>query len=74
MAQDEGLEIPGSVGSTRLFSAHEKTDEGADDEVEEGQYRPVVPGLSEREPGSPTRGPPPGPDLRIMEMARHRGG
>src|SRR5665811_474147 len=30
------------------------SDEGADDEVEEGQHRPIVPGLSERESGFPT--------------------
>jgi len=37
-----------------LATADEETDEGADDEVEEGQHRPIVPGLSERESGFPT--------------------
>ena len=55
MAENEDLEVLGSVGSTRLSSADEETDEGADDEVEEGQHRPIVPGLSERESGFPTR-------------------
>jgi len=36
MAENEDLEVLGSVGSTRLSSADEETDEGADDEVEEG--------------------------------------
>jgi hypothetical protein len=36
MAENEDLEILGSVGSTRVSSAEEETDEGADDEVEEG--------------------------------------
>jgi len=52
--ENEDLEVLGSVGSTRLSSADEETDEGADDEVEEGQHRPIVPGLSERESGFPT--------------------
>jgi hypothetical protein len=51
MAENEDLEVLGSVGSTSLSSADEETDEGADDEVEEGQHRPIVPGLSERESG-----------------------
>jgi len=54
MAEDEDLEVLESVGSTRLSSADEEMDEGADDEVEEGQHRPIVPGLSERESGFPT--------------------
>jgi hypothetical protein len=36
MAEDEDLEVLGSVGSTRVSSADEETDEGADDEVEQG--------------------------------------
>ena len=58
MAEDEDLEILGSVGSTRLISAHEETDEGTGDEVEERPHRPIVPGLSERESGflTPTGG------------------
>ena len=54
MAENEDLEVPGSVGSTRLSSADEETDDRADDEVEEGQHGPIVPGLSERESGFPT--------------------
>ncbi len=51
MAENDDLEVPGSVDSTSPSSADEETDEGADDEVEEGQHRPIVPGLSERESG-----------------------
>ena len=36
MAENEDLEVVGSVASTRLSSADEETDEGADDEIEEG--------------------------------------
>src|SRR5665811_780257 len=54
MAENEDLEVPGSVVSALLATAKEETDEGADDEVEEGQHRPIVPGLSERESGFPT--------------------
>jgi hypothetical protein len=54
LAENEDLEVLGSVGSARLFSACEATDEGADDEVEEGQHRLIVPGLPERESGFPT--------------------
>ena len=56
-----GREVLGSVGSTSPSSADEETDEGADDEVEEVQHRPIVQGLSERESGFPTptgRDPP----------------
>ena len=53
-AKNEDLEVLGSVGSTRVSSADEETDEGADDEVEEGQHRPIVPGLLKRESGLPT--------------------
>jgi hypothetical protein len=48
------LEVLASVVSALLATADEETDEGADDEVEEGQHRPIVPGLSERESGFPT--------------------
>jgi hypothetical protein len=44
MAEDEDLEVPGSVGSTRLSSADEETDESPDDKVEERPHRPIVPG------------------------------
>jgi len=54
MAENEDLEVLGSVDSTSPSSADEETDEGADDEVEEGQHRPIVQGLSERESGFPT--------------------
>jgi len=48
MAENEDLEVLGSVGSTRLSSADEETDEGADDEVEEEQHRPIVSGTVRR--------------------------
>jgi len=54
MAENEDLEVLGSVDSTSPSSPDEETDEGADDEVVEGQHRPIVPGLSERESGFPT--------------------
>ena len=54
MAENEDLEVPGSVDSTSPSSPDEETDEGADDDVEEGQHRPIAPGLSERESGFPT--------------------
>ncbi len=44
MAENEDLQVLRSVGSTRLSSADEETDEGADDEVEERPHRPIVPG------------------------------
>ena len=43
MAENEDLEVLGSVGSTRLSSADEETEEGAGDEVEKGEHRPIVP-------------------------------
>jgi hypothetical protein len=54
MAEDEDLEVLASVVSALLATADEETDEGADDEVEEGPHRPIVPGLSERESEFPT--------------------
>jgi hypothetical protein len=54
MAENEDLEVLGSVDSISPSSPDEETDEGADDEVAEGQHRPIVPGLSERESGFPT--------------------
>jgi len=45
MAENEDLEVLGCVGSTRLSGADEETDKGADDEEEEGRYRPIVRGL-----------------------------
>jgi hypothetical protein len=54
MAQDEDLEILGPGVSATLATADDEADEGADDDVEEGQHRPIVPGLSERESGFPT--------------------
>jgi hypothetical protein len=54
MAEDEDLEVLASVVSALLATDDEEADEGADDEVEEGQHRPIVPGLSERESGFPT--------------------
>ena len=44
MAEDEDLKVLPSVVSALLATADEETDEGADDEVEEGQHRPIVPG------------------------------
>src|SRR5664280_731317 len=44
VAEDEDLEVLGSVGATRLSGADEETDGGADDEVEERPHRPIVPG------------------------------
>jgi hypothetical protein len=71
MAEDEDLEVLASVVSALLATADEETDEGADDEVEEGQHRPIVPGLSERESGfpTPTRSPTRSP-LKIGDIAR----
>jgi hypothetical protein len=54
MAEDEDLEVLGPVVLALLATADEETDESAGDEVEEGQHRPIVPGLSERESGFPT--------------------
>jgi hypothetical protein len=51
VAEDEDLEVLGSVGATRLSGTDEETGEGADDEVDERQHRPIVPGPSERESG-----------------------
>jgi len=42
--EDEDLEVLGSVVSATPSTADEETDECADDEVEEGQQRPIVPG------------------------------
>ena len=36
MAENEDLDVPGSVDSTRLSSADEEADEGAGDEVKQG--------------------------------------
>ena len=44
MAENEDLEVFGSVGSTRLSSADEETDDGADGEGEERPHWPIVPG------------------------------
>ncbi len=59
MPEDQDLEVLGAVISATLATADEETDEGADDEVEEGQHRPIVPGLSDRESGfsTPTGAP-----------------
>ena len=54
MAEDEDLQVLGSVVSTRLATADEETDEGADDEVEERPHPPIVPGCSDRDSGFPT--------------------
>jgi hypothetical protein len=44
MAQDEDLEILGSVVPVRSTTPDEQTDEGADHEVEERPHRSIVPG------------------------------
>jgi hypothetical protein len=54
VAEDEDLEVLGPVVLALLATADEQTGEGSGDEVEEGQHRPIVPGLSERESGFPT--------------------
>jgi len=70
MAENEDLEVLGSVDSTSPSSPDEETDEGADDEVVEGQHRPIVPGLSERE----SRFPPPraGVSSELATLTRNR--
>jgi hypothetical protein len=42
VAQDEDLEVLGTVVMARLSSADEDPNEGADDEVEERPHRPIV--------------------------------
>jgi hypothetical protein len=44
MAENEDLEVPGSVGSIRRSGAAEETEESPDDKVEERPHRPIVPG------------------------------
>ena len=44
MAQDEDLEVLGTVVPVRSTTPDEQTDEGADDEVEERPHRSIVPG------------------------------
>ncbi len=44
MAEDEDLEVLRALVGSTTPTAGEETDEGADDEVEEGQHRPIVPG------------------------------
>jgi hypothetical protein len=44
MAENEDLEVLGSVGPVRSTTTDEQTDEGADDEVEERPHQPIVPG------------------------------
>jgi hypothetical protein len=60
MAEDEDLEVLASVVPAMLASADDESNEGVDNEVEEGPHRPIVPGLSERESGflSPTGSSP----------------
>jgi hypothetical protein len=54
MAEDEDLEVLGPVVLALLATADEETGKGSGDQVEERPHRPIVPGLSEREPGFPT--------------------
>jgi hypothetical protein len=42
MAQDEDLEVLGTVVPVRSTTPDEQTDEGADDEVEERPHHPIV--------------------------------
>jgi hypothetical protein len=51
MAEDEDLEVLGSVSATSRSSDDEETDEGAGHEVEERPHRPIAPGPPERESG-----------------------
>jgi hypothetical protein len=44
MAEDEDLEVLGAVDPARSTTTDEQTDEGADDEVDEGPHQPIVPG------------------------------
>jgi hypothetical protein len=44
VAQDEDLEVLGAVDPARSTTTDEQTDEGADDEVDEGPHQPIVPG------------------------------
>jgi hypothetical protein len=44
VAEDEDLEVLGSVVPVRSTTTDEQTDEGADDEVEERPHQPIVPG------------------------------
>src|ERR1035437_9807529 len=46
MAQDEDLEALGPGVWATLATAGDETDEGDDDEIEERQHRPIVPGGS----------------------------
>ncbi len=43
VAQDEDLEVLGAVVSATLATANDDTDEGAEDEGEEKQHRPILP-------------------------------
>ncbi len=69
MPENEDLEVLRSVVSATLATAGEETDEGADDEVEEGQHQPIVPGLSDRESGFST---PTGPSLGCRDPTARR--
>ena len=40
----EDLEVFGAIVPVRSTTADEQTDEGADDEVDEGPHQPIVPG------------------------------
>jgi hypothetical protein len=52
-AEDEHLQVFGSVSATSQSSDDEETDERAGDRID-GEHWPIVPGLSERESGFPT--------------------
>ncbi|MDQ3345108.1 MAG: hypothetical protein M3473_02265, partial [Chloroflexota bacterium] len=52
--ENEDLEVPGPVVSATPSTADEETGEGAEDEVEKRQHRPIVAGLFDRESEFPT--------------------
>jgi len=54
MPENEDLEVLGSVVSATPSTADEETGEGAEDEVEKRQHRPIVAGLFDRESEFPT--------------------
>src|SRR5664280_1264963 len=69
MAEDEDLEVLRVLVAAMLASADDESNEGADNEVEEGPHRPIVPGRSERESGFPT--PTAGSGRHLVAVAAH---
>jgi hypothetical protein len=81
MPENEDLEVPGSVVSATPSTADEETGEGAEDEVEKRQHRPIVAGLFDRESEFPTptgidavRVSPDPPILNRLSLPRGRTG